>query len=161
MADTDVTEVLEKTPANYSLEGLDRQFAYDVNVLDGDLVGIETVGSHELFPVPEGKALRSLFVAVTGDADSAGDGATVAFHVGGVALAAAITQANLAEGRVIELPALATGASPAYAFDATAVNVEMVVAVEALTALEFIIVPTYVDIKSIVEASDVRGLDFV
>lgn len=158
MADTDVTGELIVSPSNYSLEGLDRQFAYDVNVLDADLDGIESVGSHELFAVPEGKALRSLFVAVTTDADSAGDGATVAFHVGGVALAAAITQANLIEGHVIELPVLATGASPAYAFDDTAVNVEMVVAVEALTALEFIIIPTYVDIKAIVEASDVPSL---
>jgi len=158
MADTDIKGVLLVTPSNYELEGLDKQVAYDINVLDTDFVGIETVGSHELFAVPEGKALRSLTIAVVTSADSAGDAATVAFHVGGVALATAVTEANLAEGRVVELPVLADGTIPAYAFDATAVDVEMVVAVEALTAFEFVIIPTYVDITAIVDAADIPGL---
>lgn len=151
MADTDITAVIEPAKGPYSLEGLDKQEVYAIGVNDPDFTGIGTVGTHSLVEVAEGLALMSIDIIPLTDAASGGS-ATVAFRCGGVALAAAIPVADLVVGRVISLPALKDGSSINYSFDEdNIVDVEMVVAVAALTEFKFALRATYHDVKSTIE----------
>lgn len=155
MADTDISANLIRIPGNYSMEILDLQNAFDIDVLDPDFTGIETVGTHTLFQIPVGQGLKSLTVAVATTATSGG-AATVQFLANGVALGAApLALAELDQGAMVELPINDDGTHKTYAWDETEGNeiyVTMAVATAALTAGRFIIIPTYHDVASILSA---------
>ena len=150
MAATDITGVVEATKAPYEFEQLHRDEVVSIDVLDADFVGIETVAAHKLVAVPEGKALVGAKVVVLEDITSGG-AATVKFTIGGKDVSAAIAKAKLIQGAVIALPLDATGDNLSYAFDATAVTVNMTVGTAALTAGKFLLYLSYVDVAGVVE----------
>ena len=150
MADTDITALVERTPAPYELQSLDKQQAFKIGVLETAFSGIETVGTHSIITIPEGHALVALDIIPTIDVTSDG-AATVQFACGGVALGAAAGKAKLIEGTVLRYHATnGTGANYSYDSD-NLVNIEMIVGTAALTAGEFVIRPTYYDMKSTLE----------
>lgn len=146
----DVTAVIKETKGPFEFETLHRDRVVEVGVLDAALSGIETVATHNIFAVPTGLALVSAKLVVVEDITSAG-AATVKIAIGGKDVTAAIAKAKLVQGAVINLDLDATGDNMSYAFDATAVTIDMTVGTAALTGGKFILYPTYVDIKGVLE----------
>ena len=148
---SDLTNVLKETKGPFEFQTLQRDRVVTVGVLDAALAGIEAIGAHNLIEVPTGLALVGAKIVILEDITSAGS-ATAKFTVGGKDVTAAIAKAKLVQGAVINLDLDATGDNKAYAFDEeTAVTVDMTVAVAALTGGKFLVYPTYVDIKGVVE----------
>ena len=146
----DVTGVVKETKGPFEFETLQRDRVVSIGILDAALAGIEATGAHNLFAVPEGLALVGAKVVVLEDIVSAG-AATVKFTIGGKDVTAAIAKAKLVQGAVINLDLDATGDNLAYAFDDTAVTVDMTVGAADLTGGKFLVYPTYVDIKGVLE----------
>jgi hypothetical protein len=156
MAATDITALVEQKKTNNTFHNLFEQHIYDIDVANSDFEGIETVATHNLVTIPEGKALVKGF-AVVKDAVTSDGNATVQFKVGSDTLTGAVAKANLAAGDVIELSpndADGTGGVAGYAA-AAADTLDMTVGTAALTAGRFLLVLEFIDVATILAQGNV------
>jgi hypothetical protein len=149
MADTNIVNKIKKTPTRFEFQQPVRYETYEINVIDADYSGIETVGTHNLVTVSAGQALVGASLMVE-DAVTSGGSATVKFNCGDD-LTGAIPVANLAAGDVVNFTfGATTGTVATYAKTADK-TLNMTVATAALTAGKFVLVLGFIDVKAILE----------
>lgn len=153
-----------KAPFNFTTLIEAAVHVFDVTV--AALVALKTVATHNLIEIPAGKALVGCRVLIQTAFTSDGS-ATVQFKIGSEVLTAAIPVASLVEGAVINLnfntwsgagtvatstcaltSAAPSGGTVSY-IKTTADTLDMAVAVAALTAGKFILIPEFIDASAI------------
>ena len=151
MAATDITGVIMPTVAPFSFEALTVEMVNDIDVLDPSFAGIQTVATHNILEVPEGKALTDIKVVILDTFTSAG-AATVKFTAGGKDVTAAIAIAKLTKGTVLSIPMDIVGDCKVYAHDVASLpTIDMTVGTADLTAGRLLMYTSYRDVKGILE----------
>lgn len=141
----DVTKIIAKSKPGYVFQNVKEGQIYNIGVDDAGLSGIKAIGTHELVTIPKGKALVGGNIIVLTGVKSATDAATIKIQINGEDITTAATVDQFPVGAVVSLDL--TGIVSAYAASAD-ITVDLVVAVEALTAGRFIAELDVMDIDS-------------
>jgi len=135
MAATDITGLVIESPGTREFEIPERMVAYDIDFTDPLLVGVETVGLHNLVTIPKGDALVRGYGVVLATLTSGGS-PTLQFRVGSDQVTGVIPIANLVIGDVFPLVihnGTVTQSGSGYA-DAAAKTLDLNLAVAVVTA---------------------------
>ena len=148
MAATNISALVSPAKAPYQFQSVYETVVYDIDVTTSAYTGIESVETHNLVPIPVGKALVGgyavVYTAVTSDGS-----ATVQFTVGSETLTGALPKADLAKGDVIRLSVgdkEDTAGAGTYAHT-TADTLDWIVGTAALTAGRVILYLDFVDVS--------------
>ena len=139
----DATTILAKSKPGYVFQNTKEGQIFNVGVNDAGMTGIKAIGTHELITVPKGKALVGGSIIMLDTPTSAGSTATIKIQIDGEDLTPATVVTSLAKGEVISFD-LDAGVG-AYA-EAADVTIDVVVAVQVLTAGRFILQLDLVDV---------------